>query len=70
MNYTNLGIIISVAPHRINFRPVIWGFCIQIALGAFVIRTTAGYQLRLSELDFKSIFFFIEYNFKEIFKVY
>ena len=42
--YILISIAVSVAPHKIRLRPVVWGFGIQIALGAFVLRTNAGYE--------------------------
>jgi len=42
--YTLFCVCCSVAPHRINWRPVIWGNMIQLALGIFVLRTTPGLE--------------------------
>ncbi|CAG5102303.1 Oidioi.mRNA.OKI2018_I69.chr1.g237.t2.cds [Oikopleura dioica] len=41
--YSLLCILMSRAPHKINFRTVIWAFGIQIVFGIFVLRTTAGF---------------------------
>ena len=66
--YTIFCVCCSVAPHRINWRPVIWGNLIQLALGIFVLRTKPGLdaftwlgdqvELFLSFTDYGSIMVF------------
>ncbi|CBY15210.1 unnamed protein product [Oikopleura dioica] len=41
--YAFFCILLSRAPHKINFRTVLWAFGIQIVFGIFVLRTTAGF---------------------------
>ena len=41
--YTFICILLSKAPYKINWRPVLWGYFTQLVLGILVLRTTAGY---------------------------
>ncbi|XP_014668608.1 PREDICTED: sodium/nucleoside cotransporter 1-like [Priapulus caudatus] len=37
--------ICSKYPHKVNWRPVVWGFGLQFVVGLFILRTTAGQDL-------------------------
>ena len=41
--YIIVSLLVSVAPHRVNWRPVIWGFALQFVFAVFVLHTHPGY---------------------------